>query len=561
MPILSIACATFALHAETHHVFGPPRPGHARPPLHINATPSGSASYIPAQIRHAYGFDQVSATGAGQKLAIVVAYGNPSIQANLNTFCSQYGLSTTTIQIIGNNAGGDTGWALEAALDVEWAHAIAPGATLLFSVARSSSLNDLLAAVDAAVNAGANVVSMSWGATEFSGMSNYDSHFNRPNVTFTAASGDNGAGVEWPATSPYVVGVGGTTLYLDANNNRTSETAWSGSGGGVSSYYSQPAYQSGWQSYNRRGVPDVSFVSDPNTGVLVYDAVNGGWFVMGGTSAAAPQWAGLAAVVNEIRATSGSALLAAPHNLIYSVAKAGTTVPYTVNTAYFFDVLDGSNGAYTAGPPYDFVTGIGSPVASTLVPALAPVAVPSAPTGLTATAQTGEIDLKWTASSGATSYTIGRSTTSTGPFTAIASGLTSTSYRDTSSLVAGTRYYYVVAAVNSSGTSPNSGVASAVVPSPTTSSTPAAPSNLRATAVSSSQINLFWVNNASNATGIAIEVAPPGSGFFQIGTISATATSCSVSGAASKTTYSFRIRAYNSAGYSPYSNTAIVTTY
>ena len=107
------------------------------------------------------------------------------------------------------------------------------------------------------------MVSMSWGGPEFTGMANYDNHFNRPGVTFTASSGDSGAGVEWPAVSPYVVGVGGTTLYLDNNGNRTSETAWSGSGGGTSAVYSQPSYQTGWQTSNHRGVPDVSLLADP----------------------------------------------------------------------------------------------------------------------------------------------------------------------------------------------------------------------------------------------------------------------------------------------------------
>src|SRR6267154_935077 len=216
-----LALATAVL-ADSVQVGGPPRPGHARPPLHVNVTPSTSVYYSPAQIRHAYGFDQLAANGANQKIAIVDAYGNASIQSDLNTFCSQFGLSSTTVQIIGNNTSTDTGWALETALDVEWAHAIAPGATIILSVANSSSSGDLLTAVAAAVSAGATVVSMSWGGPEFTGMANYDNHFNRPGVTFTASSGDSGAGVEWPAVSPYVVGVGGTTLHLDSNGNRTS---------------------------------------------------------------------------------------------------------------------------------------------------------------------------------------------------------------------------------------------------------------------------------------------------------------------------------------------------
>ena len=276
------------IRAEGVPIGGPHRPGHARPPIYVNVTPATSTSYSPAQIRHAYGFDQLSANGANQKIAIVDAYGNASIQSDLNTFCSQFGLAATTVQVLGKNPGTDTGWALETALDVEWAHAIAPGATIILSVARSSSLSDLLGAVDAAVNAGATVVSMSWGAAEFSGESGYDVHFNRSGVSFTASSGDNGAGVEWPAASPYVLAVGGTTLTLDSSNNRLSETAWSGSGGGVSSYYARPSFQNGWQTSSGRGSPDVSYVADPNTGMQVYDSVNGGWFIVGGTSAGAP---------------------------------------------------------------------------------------------------------------------------------------------------------------------------------------------------------------------------------------------------------------------------------
>src|SRR5690242_10372158 len=150
VPVLALT-ATSSLIARTIPVKGPASPGHARPPLHINLSPSVSTSYNPTQIRHAYGFDQLTANGANQKIAIVDAYGNSSIQSDLNTFCAQFGIVPTTVQILGNNSGIDTGWALETALDVEWAHAIAPGATIILSVANSSSSSDLLSAVDAAV--------------------------------------------------------------------------------------------------------------------------------------------------------------------------------------------------------------------------------------------------------------------------------------------------------------------------------------------------------------------------------------------------------------------------
>ena len=293
--------------AESRRVFElNPVPGHVRPPLHVNITPLAGTSYNPAQIRHAYGVDLLAANGTGQKIAIVDAYGNASIQADLDTFCTSFNLPKGTVTILGNNSGSDTRWALETALDVEWAHAIATNATIILSVAKSSGDADLLAAIVAATNAGATVVSMSWGGTEWSHEANYDRYFQVPGVTYVASSGDDGElptlpEVEWPAVSPYVLGVGGTTLHLDANGNRTSaETAWSSSGGGLSSYYGLPLWQNGWypQWPAKRGVPDVSLVADPNTGVLVYDAANGGWFVVGGTSASAPMWAALIALAN-----------------------------------------------------------------------------------------------------------------------------------------------------------------------------------------------------------------------------------------------------------------------
>lgn len=340
----------------------------AQPPLHIRfAATAGPIGYTPAQVRHAYGFDLLPDGGTGQKIAIVDAYGSPTIQNDLNTFCKQFGLPTTTVQIYypqGKPAKADGGWALETSLDVEWAHAIAPKATILLVVAKTASLNNLLGAVDYAVNLGAKQVSMSWGAAEFSGESSYDSHFNRAGVTFTASSGDNGAGVLWPAVSPYVVGVGGTTLKLDSTGNVLSETGWSGSGGGTSAYVAEPAFQKAWQSSGKRMVPDVSYNADPATGFPVYDSTsyNGakGWFQVGGTSAGAPQWAALVAVVNASRASA----LSSADTALYSFGS-----PANLNF-YYRDVVSGSNGTYSDTVGYDEVTGLGSPLSNNLVPAL-----------------------------------------------------------------------------------------------------------------------------------------------------------------------------------------------
>jgi subtilase family serine protease len=357
--------------------------GIARPPTYINLrqfqtasplireslTASPSGPYSPAQIRTAYGINALPATltGSGQTIGLVEAYGDPSIQADLNNFCKHYGIPSTTVQVIypdGQPRGGNSGWALETAVDVEWAHAIAPGARIVVSVAASASLADLLGAVDGAVSAGATVISMSWGMTEFVGQESYDSHFDKPGVTFVASSGDSGElsgtyKVEWPAVSPYVIGVGGTDLYLNSNNARVSETAWPDSGGGVSEVYGPLSCQAKAGYEGNRGVPDVSYVAGPNTGVGVVYGPSLYW--VGGTSIGAPQWAALIALTNAQR---GGAGLGDGPPAIYN----STAADYS---GWFQDITSGCNGTgQCAGPGYDLVTGMGSPAANVLVPNL-----------------------------------------------------------------------------------------------------------------------------------------------------------------------------------------------
>lgn len=344
---------------------GPPESWEAKPPHHVkDAITTAPNGYSPAQLRHAYGFDQLSGTGAGQMIAIVDAYGSSSIQNDLNKFCDTYGIPRTTVAIYyaQGKAPKNSGWALETTLDVEWAHAIAPGAKIVLVVAKSASFSDLLGAVDYAVKLGAKQISMSWGGSEFSSETSYDSHFNKAGFTFTASSGDSGSGTMWPAASPYVVGVGGTSLVLSSSGSALLETGWSGSGGGVSAYEVKPSFQNNWQPNARRGVPDVSYDADPNTGVSVYISnYNGstGWLTVGGTSVGAPQWAALVAISNSQRGSS----LGNTDTAIYSSAVGS----YSTD---FRDEISGSNGGFNCLVGYDFVTGLGSPLAGQLVPQL-----------------------------------------------------------------------------------------------------------------------------------------------------------------------------------------------
>lgn len=322
-----------------------------------------SSGYSPAQISHAYGFDQIAANGdgRGQVIAIVDAFGSSKVQSDLNTFCTQYGLPKTTVNVVypsGKPAVQDAGWASETLLDVEWAHAMAPGATIALVVSPDDTINNLMAAVKYAANTlKANFVSMSWGTTEFSGENSYDSIFNKSGVTFVAASGDTARERDFPVSSPYVLGVGGTTLNYNASSGVvTSEVAWSDGGGGVSGFETLPSYQAGWNVNAGRGIPDVAYDADPYTGVAVYftdptSTVAGGWDVIGGTSAGAPQWAALLACRASLGNSGGLF-----QTLAYGAAK-------TSYASLFKDIVSGSNG-YRAVKGYDLATGLGSPQAA-----------------------------------------------------------------------------------------------------------------------------------------------------------------------------------------------------
>ena len=370
---------------------------------------AGTVAYTPTQIRDAYGINTLSLDGTGQTIAIVDAYDDPSIYQALDAFDAQFGLTdsgptlyaqygpassfltvlnqygqATSLPSTDPNGPGTDNWEVEEALDVEWAHAIAPGAQIILVEANSQSLSDLMASVaTAASQPGVSVVSMSWGFAEgqavfASDEATYDSVFNVPGVTFVASTGDYGAAdPEYPAFSPNVVAVGGTSLTLNADNSYNSETGWGyqsdsvgafiGSGGGISLYEPEPAYQQGVQSTGSRTTPDVSLVADPATGAWIADPYNldpsNPFEIVGGTSLSAPAWAGLLALVNQGRAAAGESTLnsSSPTDTQQAL--------YMLPQSDYNVIASGTNG-YTAGAGYNLVTGLGTPVANLLVPDL-----------------------------------------------------------------------------------------------------------------------------------------------------------------------------------------------
>jgi subtilase family serine protease len=321
----------------------------------------------PAQVARAYGFNNTGTNGAGQTIAVVSAFNSPTVAQDLRVFDRTFGLSDPNLRIIGQSGGApagssDAGWAVETALDVEWAHAAAPGANVVLVQANSASLTDLTTAINTARNQpGVSVVSMSFGTGEFPQELRYDSTLTTPPghtpITFVAASGDSGAGTLWPAVSPNVFSVGGTLLLTGAGGSYVGEVGWYGSGGGVSLYETQPAYQVGVQSTGRRTTPDVAYDAAPQTGFSVYQG--GSWQTVGGTSAGAPQWAGLIALADQQRAQRGLGPINQAQSQIYNLPPTD-----------FHDVVIGNNG-YFAGVGYDYVTGLGTPIANRLVAGLA----------------------------------------------------------------------------------------------------------------------------------------------------------------------------------------------
>jgi subtilase family serine protease len=358
-----------------------PPAGYARPPIHLKGNSASSPKGLsPAQVRHAYGFDQLTNQGDGQTIAIIDAFDDPNIEADLGVFNTKFALPACTTSngcfrkiYAAGQPRTDAGWSLEMALDVEWAHAIAPKARIILVEAASNSLLNLFDAVDIAVSNGASVVSMSWGGGEFSSEPSYDTHFYASGVTFTASSGDSGTGGEYPASSPFVVSVGGTTLKVDSAGNYLSESAWSGSGGGQSAFEDEPLYQAIYPIPNdpsgKRGIPDVSYDGDPATGFPVYDSVRyqgrSGWFQVGGTSAGAPQWAALLAIANSMRLANNKVPLSSSN-----VNTALYAATYSTN---YHDVVTGTNGncaLCSASANYDYVTGLGTPKAAAIVNSL-----------------------------------------------------------------------------------------------------------------------------------------------------------------------------------------------
>lgn len=326
-----------------------------------NATPSG---FGPSSIQSAYNLPS-STAGSGETVAIVDAYNDPTAAADLAVYRSQYGLSACTVASgclkIVSQTGSTTslpktnaGWATEESLDLDMVSATCPNCHIILVEASSASNANLGKAVNEAAALGANAISNSYGGSESSTDTSYDTtYYDHPGIAVTASSGDSAYGAQYPAASPYVTAVGGTSLSTASNSRGWTETAWSDAGAGCSAYDAQPSYQASvGTGCAKRAIADVSAVADPNTGVAVYDstAYEGyvGWQVYGGTSVASPIIASVYALAGNTASVNNAALAYA-------------------NTGSLNDVTSGNDGTCsvsqlcTARVGWDGPTGLGTP--------------------------------------------------------------------------------------------------------------------------------------------------------------------------------------------------------
>lgn len=354
-------------------------------PRFVMASPQAvSASYTPLELAAIYGMPQAS--GSGETIALI-ELGGGFDQNDLNAYFTGLGLATPSVQAEGvdgatNVPGGDPNGADgEVLLDIEIAGAIAPEARFIVYFAPNTDAGFLDAVSTAAhANPPPTAISISWGQSEDQWRAEARRAIDDAcadavamGVTVIAAAGDNGSSggapgggphADFPASSPHVLGCGGTSLHASGTTVR-SETVWNdggrggATGGGVSDVFAVPSWQQDAGVPLRadggagRGVPDVAANADPMTGYRVL--VDGAQTVAGGTSAVAPLWAGLVARIAEL----SGAKLGLAQGTLYKGVSSGQAAPH------LRDITRGSNGAYRAGPGWDPCTGLGVPNGAT----------------------------------------------------------------------------------------------------------------------------------------------------------------------------------------------------
>jgi kumamolisin len=332
-------------------------------PSSVKPQDGPGGGYTPEQLTGGYDVPG-SADGSGQKVALLEFDGFE--QSNIDQYDSQYKLDSPapTVQQVDGGSGPLGGGQVEVELDIEMLNAIAPKADVTVFEGPNSDAGEV-DTYQAIVDSGIPTASISWGLYEggrtSSNIQAVDAVFEQgaaQGTGFYAASGDGGSddagngttSVDFPASDPFVTGVGGTTLSVGSDDSWSSESAWSGGGGGTSDVFTIPDWQKPDQQSDgggQRQVPDVAALADPTPGLSIYS--QGSWGTVGGTSAAAPEWAAFATLYNQQASAAGKPNLGFANPALYQASGDG-----------FHDITSGSNGAYDAGTGWDFTTGLGS---------------------------------------------------------------------------------------------------------------------------------------------------------------------------------------------------------
>ena len=426
--------------------------------------------FSPADLRSAYNLPSTSG-GSGQTVAIVDAYDDPNAEADL----AQYRISYAGIPACTtgngcfkkvNQTGGTTypeankGWAVEISLDLDMVSAICPYCHIVLVEATNSELRNLAAAENEAAALGATEISNSWVGGEYSGDTEFNWYFAHSGVPIAAAAGDSGYQVNYPASSPNVIAVGGTTLTKASNARGWAETVWYdknsngewvGTGSGCSAYEAKPAWQSD-TGCARRTNNDVAAVADQNTPVSGYDSYGYSgeerWRLFGGTSAATPIIASAMALANA-------------YTRSFPGAEAFYVEALQNGTGVLDDVSSGSNGGCgsylcNAQPGYDGPTGLGSPYGAPTVSQTPPTVTTGATTGIKQTEATLNGTLNPNGPETHYRFEYG-TTTSYGSSTPEVDAGFGVGSKPESSVVVGLQmgvtYHYRVTATNSAGTS------------------------------------------------------------------------------------------------------------
>ncbi|HUY06714.1 MAG TPA: fibronectin type III domain-containing protein [Acidimicrobiales bacterium] len=548
-------------------------------------TLGNNGAYDPSYLQSAYNVASAASAnggGAGQTVAIIDAYDDPHVASDLAYYRSYFGLTSCPAGTISSSSSscvfekvnqsgttsplpvGNSSWGVEISLDVEMVSAICAKCQILLVEANSASISDLGTAVNEAVKLGANVVSNSYGSNEYgSETTDNTNYYDHPGVAVVASSGDSGYGVEFPAASPDVTAVGGTSLsqLTNTGTRNGSETVWSGAGAGCSSYEPKPSWQKDTGCIHRT-VADVSAVADPSTGVWVYDTYgSSGFAIYGGTSVAAP-------IIGSFYALAGSHL--GSSNLLASYPYGSPSSLYAVTSG-----SDGSCGTYLCNATdsvggYNGPTGLGTPggspssiAAFTGQPTI--TTVPGAPTLKAAAPGNASVGLSWSApsSNGGSSITGYDVYEGTAPgaesATPVNSSLVSGTSYTVSGLANGAAYYFTVEAVNAVGNSLASNELSAT---PVATTVPGAPTNLGAATTSPKGVLLGWTAPSSNGGSTITSYTLYRSGSSNSETyyvsVRCTSATCSYKDTNTKhgTTYYYEVAAVNAVGTGALSNQA-----